>query len=351
MNWMPRNSRPRPRTTSPSWRRISRSANAYPRKPSASMKGVSAETSNAMICAVNVEPILAPMIIGTVWASVIRPAETKPTSSTVVMVEEFNKAVITAPATRPLNRLEVILARMAGNLAPAIAFRPLVSSCRPNRKRASPAASCPSIPTRFRLARLVGVAGHLAVENAHHRLEEEALALGARVTVVRGRRLHLRHDVVGERFERCASRHREHLRAAYALQLVQPAVRLRDGVAGDEHAVVLHEEHVVVAHHACEAHALVDIVRGAHVGVVVGDVAVEKRRGLARRDKPIVLQHVEGERPGLMRVHDYTRTADAVDRRVNALRRELDHAVAFQRASRFVEDDHVARARLGPVQA
>src|SRR5262245_41377456 len=305
MNWMPRNSRPRPRTTSPSWRRISRSANAYPRKPSASMKGVSAETSNAMICAVNVEPILAPMIIGTVWASVIRPAETKPTRSTVVMVEEFNKAVIAAPATRPLNRLEVILPSTTGNRAPAMAFRPSVSSCRPNRKSARPAASCPSILTRFRSCRLVGVAGHLAVEDAHHCLEEEALALGARVAVVLGRRLHLRHDVVGERFERLAGRHRQHLRAAYALQLVQPAVRLRDGVARDQHAVVLHEEHVVVAHQVREAHALVDVVRGTHVGIVVSDAAVEKRRGLARGDEPIVLQHIQCERPGLMRVHDY----------------------------------------------
>jgi hypothetical protein len=87
------------------------------------------------------------MIIGTVWASVIRPADTKPTSRTVVMVEEFNKAVITAPANMPLNRLEVILASTAGSLAPAMAFRPSVSSCKPKRKRARPAASCPSIWT------------------------------------------------------------------------------------------------------------------------------------------------------------------------------------------------------------
>src|ERR1043165_10009156 len=80
------------------------------------------------------------------------------------------------------------------------------------------------------------------------------------------------------------------------------------------------------------------------------DRRVNDRGGLARGDEPIVLEHVEGKRPGLMRMEDYTRTADAMDRRVNALRRELDHSVALQRPSRFVEHDQVARACLGPVQ-
>src|SRR5215469_13960351 len=114
------------------------------------MKGVSLETLNAMICAVNVEPMLAPMIMGTVWPSVISPADTKPTRRTVVMVEEFSKAVIAAPASTPLNRLEVMRASTAGRLAPAMAFRPSVSSCRPNRNKARPAASSPSISTRFK---------------------------------------------------------------------------------------------------------------------------------------------------------------------------------------------------------
>src|SRR5262245_19033296 len=96
--------------------------------------------------------MLAPMIIGTDCASVIRPAETKPTSSTVVMVEEFSSAVIAAPASRPLKRLEVILHSTAGRLAPAMALRPSVSSCSPNRNSARPPASCASIATSFRSA-------------------------------------------------------------------------------------------------------------------------------------------------------------------------------------------------------
>jgi hypothetical protein len=40
-----------------------------------------------------------------------------------------------------------------------------------------------------------------------------------------------------------------------------------------------------------------------------------------------------------------------MDRRVDALRRQLDHALAFERLPRLVEHDQVARTRLRPVQA
>ncbi len=40
-----------------------------------------------------------------------------------------------------------------------------------------------------------------------------------------------------------------------------------------------------------------------------------------------------------------------MDRRVDALRRELDHALAVERRAGLVEHDHVAGPRLGPVQA
>ena len=73
---------------------------------------------------------------------------------------------------------------------------------------------------------------------------------------------------------------------------------------------------------------------------------VIERRRLARRQQPIVLQHVQRQRPGLVRMQHDARAGDAVDRRVDALRRQLDHAVAFERRARFVEHDHVARARL-----
>ena len=47
------------------------------------------------------------MIIGIVWATVITPAETKPTRSTVVIVEELRSPVTTAPETMPRSRLVV----------------------------------------------------------------------------------------------------------------------------------------------------------------------------------------------------------------------------------------------------
>ncbi len=52
-----------------------------------------------------------------------------------------------------------------------------------------------------------------------------------------------------------------------------------------------------------------------------------------------------------MRVHHDARAADAMDRRVDALRRQLDHALAFERPARLVEHDQVAHARLRPVPA
>jgi hypothetical protein len=59
------------------------------------------------------------------------------------------------------------------------------------------------------------------------------------------------------------------------------------------------------AHEAREALALRREVRRALVIVVVGDEVAVERRGLARRDDPVVLQHVERHGPRLVRVeHD-----------------------------------------------
>src|SRR5437588_558166 len=63
-------------------------------------------------------------------------------------------------------------------------------------------------------ASLVGVAGHLAVEHAHHRREEQALTLRARVAVVHRGGLHLPGDRVGQDLEGLPGAHREHLRPA-----------------------------------------------------------------------------------------------------------------------------------------
>ena len=115
--------------------------------------------------------------------------------------------------------------------------------------------------------------------------------------------------------------------------------------------MVLHEQDLLVADHARQALALLQRIRGAGVVIVVGDVAVEKRRRLARRQQAVVLQHIERDRPRLVRVQHDASAADAMDRRVDALRRQFDHAFALERRARLVEHDHVARARLRPMQA
>ena len=89
----------------------------------------------------------------------------------------------------------------------------------------------------------------------------------------------------------------------------------------------------------------------AGVVVVVGDVAVEERRRLARRQEAVVGQHVERGGPGLVGVEDDARAGDPVDRRMDALRRELERSLALEDAAGLVEHDQVAGARLRPVQA
>ena len=85
----------------------------------------------------------------------------------------------------------------------------------------------------------VRVARQLAIEYPHHRLEVQALALRARVSVVVGRHLDLCHDVVRQYRQRPPGGHRQDLGSAHALEFVEPLVRLRDRAPGRDHAVIL----------------------------------------------------------------------------------------------------------------
>jgi len=76
-----------------------------------------------MIWVVTVVPILAPMMIPTDWAMVMRLAVTNPTTSTVVTVEELTMAVTRAPVRTAVNRLVVRRERMSLRRPPATAFR------------------------------------------------------------------------------------------------------------------------------------------------------------------------------------------------------------------------------------
>ena len=55
-----------------------------------------------MTCAVIVVPMFAPMITPIAWVKLIRPAEMKPTSRTVVTDEDWMIAVTDAPESTTL---------------------------------------------------------------------------------------------------------------------------------------------------------------------------------------------------------------------------------------------------------
>ena len=57
-------------------------------KPTAIIRSAYFVTLKAMICAVMVVPMLAPNMMGTDWERLIKPAETNPTSKTVVTEED-----------------------------------------------------------------------------------------------------------------------------------------------------------------------------------------------------------------------------------------------------------------------
>ena len=64
--------------------------------------------NRAMIQAVKVVPMLAPIMTLIAWVRVRRPAFTKPTTITVVALEDCMTAVTPIPVTTPFTGLEVI---------------------------------------------------------------------------------------------------------------------------------------------------------------------------------------------------------------------------------------------------
>ena len=93
--------------------------------------GAMAPISSAMSCPVIVVPMLAPMMIQTACCRVIRPELTNPTTMTVVADDDWMTAVIAAPTSTPLIRLDVSFSRIDFILLPAAASRPLLIICMP----------------------------------------------------------------------------------------------------------------------------------------------------------------------------------------------------------------------------
>ena len=78
-----------------------------------------------------VVPMSAPRITLTDWASVMSPELAKPTSITVVALDDWTTAVMKAPASIPLMRLLVIPLRMCRIRPPAACWSPSPTSCIP----------------------------------------------------------------------------------------------------------------------------------------------------------------------------------------------------------------------------
>ena len=88
----------------------------------------------AMIQAVTVVPMLAPMITPMAWPSTSRPAFTKLTTMMVVAVDDWMAAVTPMPVMICLKGLEVIEARNDRSPSPATFCRPPLSRLNPKRK-------------------------------------------------------------------------------------------------------------------------------------------------------------------------------------------------------------------------
>src|SRR5262245_56057716 len=82
--------------------------------------------------------MFAPMITATDCARVISPAVTKPTTRTVVTVDELSAPVTNAPVSAPKNRLAVRRVRRVLGASPAARFSPSESWSNPKRKSANP---------------------------------------------------------------------------------------------------------------------------------------------------------------------------------------------------------------------
>ena len=100
--------------------------------------------NTAMIQAVIVVPMFAPIITPIAWASDSRPALTKPTTITVVALEDWITAVIPNPVSTPLKGLEVIAPSRCRSPEPA-AF------CSPELIMFIPKRNIPKAPRSVRI--------------------------------------------------------------------------------------------------------------------------------------------------------------------------------------------------------
>ena len=106
---------------------------------------MSNDEPRAMIQAVSVVPMLAPIITLMACARVSRPALTNDTVMTVVAVDDCTEAVTSVPVSRPVKRLVVIAPRTWRSCGPAIFCRASLIDFIPNMRSAREPRSLNSI--------------------------------------------------------------------------------------------------------------------------------------------------------------------------------------------------------------
>ena len=127
------------------------------------------EVPIAIIHAVSVVPILAPMMTEMAWANVSKPAFTNDTVITVVAVEDWTEAVTSVPVNIPVKRLVVMAPRTWRNCGPAIFCKASLIAFIPNMRRASE-------PSNLKITQIdifcsLGITGHKdtkIISNSRH---------------------------------------------------------------------------------------------------------------------------------------------------------------------------------------
>ena len=154
MSFIPRNRKPKPRTAWPMYLIVPLN-DVYRSQPRKTTSGAKPSRLNARSCTVTVVPMSAPRMTPIVWRRLSRPAEVKPTSMTVVALDDCSTAVTPAPTRSARKRSPVSVERTWRSRVPAARCSPSPTSRTPYRRSAVP----PRSAKRTRLASLMRRSG------------------------------------------------------------------------------------------------------------------------------------------------------------------------------------------------
>ena len=131
MRRMPRNTKPKPRTACPTLLTSPRRPKKVSPNPAATSRRARSWILKARICTVRVVPISAPRMTPSDCRKVMRPADTKPMTISVVAEEDCSSAVASAPEDTALSRVRVALVSKCRRWPPAARWSPSPQSCMP----------------------------------------------------------------------------------------------------------------------------------------------------------------------------------------------------------------------------